>query len=77
MKTSKRLMQMVRMMGKPAPPGKPGESRPLLSISETLAKVQPTVWVVLYGYLMAALVSYLAHRFFLWCPPYLQEIVKN
>ena len=77
MKTSKRLFQMVGVFGKGSAPSKPGEARPLISISETLVKTQPTIWVVVTSYLMALVFSFLVHRFFLWCPPYLQEIVKN
>ncbi len=77
MKTSKRLFQMVNVFEKGAAAPKTGDARPLLSISETLIKTQPTIWVVLYSYLLALVFSFLVHQFFLWCPPYLQEIVKN
>jgi hypothetical protein len=53
------------------------EAHSILSISETLMKVKPTIWVVGYGYLMAIVFSFFVHRFFIWCPPYLQEIAKN
>ena len=77
MKSSKRFLKMINVFEKKNPVMKAPEPRPVLSISETLVKARPTWWVVAAGYILAALFAYGVHRFFLWCPPYLQEIVKN
>jgi uncharacterized membrane protein YdbT with pleckstrin-like domain len=77
LKSSKRLFRISGLFEKGSLAPKAVESRPIISISETLIKAKPTAWVVFYGYLMALLFSFLVHRFFLWCPPYLQEIAKN
>jgi uncharacterized membrane protein YdbT with pleckstrin-like domain len=68
---------MINVFEKSNPTIKVPEPRPVISISETLIKVRPTCWVVVYSYFLAIGFSFLAYRFFLWCPPYLQEVVKN
>ena len=37
----------------------------------------PTWWGIGFAWVLAATFCWLIHQFFLWCPPYLQEIVKN
>lgn len=44
---------------------------------DTLLKVMPSWWVVALAYLLAAAFCYGAHQFFLWFPPYLQEVFRN
>ena len=68
---------MINVFEKSNPTIKVPEPRPVISISETLIKVRPTWWVVVYSYFLTIGFSCLVYRFFLWCPPYLQEVVKN
>lgn len=62
---------------KKTPGLKDGESKTLFSTPEIRMETQPTIWVVVYSYLLAFVFCLLVHRFFIWCPPYLREIVKN
>ncbi len=40
-------------------------------------QAMPSWWVVLFAYALAGAFCWLAHRFFLWFPPYLREVFTN
>lgn len=42
-----------------------------------ILKTMPSGWVALLAYTLAAVFCWLAHRFFLWFPPYLHEVFLN
>lgn len=45
--------------------------------TQSLIKTMPSWWMVLFAYILAMVFCYSNHKFFLWIPPYLQEILKN
>ncbi len=45
--------------------------------AEVSIRFMPSWWVVLLAYLLAAGFCYGVHRFFLWFPPYLFEVLKH
>lgn len=40
-------------------------------------KAMPSWWMVLFAYVLALIFCDLTHQFFVWFPPYLQEVFKN
>lgn len=47
------------------------------SSADLVLKATPSWWVVFLAYALAGIFWYLAHRFFLWFPPYLKEVFLN
>lgn len=45
--------------------------------SDLIFRATPSWWMVIFAYLLAFIFCDLTHRFFVWFPPYLQEVFKN
>jgi len=44
---------------------------------DVIFRAMPSWWMVLFAYMLALVFCDLNHRFFVWFPPYLQEVFKN
>ena len=55
----------------------PTQHGPKSSMSETSIKWMPSWWIVILAYALAALFCYGTYKFFIWFPPYFQEVFKN
>ncbi len=65
-----------KMTAKKSPSDRPPHHKSA-SPSDLIFKAMPSWWMVLFAYALALLFCDLAHRFFVWFPPYLQEVFKN